>query len=88
MLTAGALLRARAMQSKIFQRPVLTVDEAAKFLTLSRQATYEAVRRREIPSVRIGRRILVPRAGLEALLAGATVSSAKPASKVKRPARK
>ena len=49
---------------------VLTVSEAAELLRIGRNAAYEAVRCGEIPSVRIGRRILVPRAGLEQLLAG------------------
>ena len=49
---------------------IMTVDEVAKLLRLSRNAAYEAVARKEIPSVRIGRRILVPRAGVDALLNG------------------
>lgn len=49
---------------------VMTVDEVAKLLRVSRNAAYEAVARKEIPSVRIGRRILVPRAALERLLEG------------------
>jgi excisionase family DNA binding protein len=50
------------------KRLTLTVDEAAEILGLSRAFAYEAVRRGEIPSIRIGRRILVPRAALERLL--------------------
>ncbi len=37
---------------------------------LGRSATYDAIRRGDVPSVRIGRRILVPRAALERLLTG------------------
>jgi len=48
---------------------VLTVMEAAKLLRLSRGLTYEAIRLRQIPSLRIGRRILVPRAPLLRILA-------------------
>jgi excisionase family DNA binding protein len=48
----------------------LTVEQAAKVLGISRGSAFDAVRRGEIPSVRIGRRILVPRARLEELLAG------------------
>ena len=40
---------------------VLTVFQTSKLLGLSRGATYEAVRTGQIPSVRIGRRILIPR---------------------------
>lgn len=50
-------------------RLTLTVAEAGEALGLSRCGAYEAVSRGEIPSVRIGRRILVPRAALERMLA-------------------
>ncbi len=49
---------------------VLTVEEARKLLRLSRGATYEAIRTKQIPSIRIGRRILVPRVRLNELLQG------------------
>ena len=51
-------------------RPVLTVDETAKLLGISRGSAYQAVRRGEIPTIRIGRRFLIPRARLMAMLAG------------------
>ena len=47
---------------------VLTVGEAAKAFRISRGTAYEAVRTNEIPHVRIGRTIRVPRAALLALL--------------------
>ncbi len=47
---------------------ILTVTEAAGVLRLGRNAVYEAVQRGEIPAVRIGRRLLVPKAGLIRLL--------------------
>jgi excisionase family DNA binding protein len=49
-------------------RAVLTVEEAGRLLGVSRGLAYEAVQRGEIPSVRIGRRILVPAAALRTLL--------------------
>jgi excisionase family DNA binding protein len=49
-------------------RLTLTVEEAAAALGISRAFAYEAVNRNEIPHVRIGRRILVPRAALERML--------------------
>jgi len=58
------------------QKAVLTVDEAAEILRLSRNATYQGIERKQIPSVRIGKRILVPRAALERLLAGEAVVDA------------
>jgi excisionase family DNA binding protein len=52
------------------QRATLTVGEAAKVLGVSRWAAYEAVKTGQIPTVRIGRRIVVPRAALEQMLNG------------------
>ncbi len=52
------------------QRLTLTVEEAAERLGISRTLAYEAVRRGEIPSIRIGRRILVPASRLDDLLGG------------------
>jgi excisionase family DNA binding protein len=49
-------------------RLVFTVEEAAQLLGISRSFAYEAVQRGEIPSMRIGRRILVPKAALQRLL--------------------
>jgi excisionase family DNA binding protein len=42
------------------RRATLTIEETAALLRLGRTATYEAVRRRQIPSRRLGRRIVVP----------------------------
>jgi excisionase family DNA binding protein len=52
----------------VLPSPVLTVEEAGDFLRISRGSAYQAVRAGEIPSVRIGRRVLVPRHALLALL--------------------
>jgi excisionase family DNA binding protein len=38
----------------------ITVDQAAEVLGLSRDSVYEGVKREQIPSLRIGRRILIP----------------------------
>ena len=46
---------------------ILTVDETAEFLRLGRSSVYDAIRMKEIPAVRIGRRILVPKVVLERL---------------------
>ncbi len=46
----------------------LTVEEAAALLGISRTLGYELVARRELPSLRLGRRIVVPRRALEELL--------------------
>jgi excisionase family DNA binding protein len=46
----------------------MDVDEAAKLLGLSRNAAYAAVAAKQIPSLRLGRRIVIPRAALERML--------------------
>ena len=51
-----------------YNRPVLTVSQTAELLGLGRNAAYDAVARGDIPSIRIGRRLLVPKAALENLL--------------------
>lgn len=50
------------------ERKTTTVPEAGKVLGLSRNAAYRAAKRGDIPTVRIGGRILVPLAQLERLL--------------------
>jgi excisionase family DNA binding protein len=45
------------------------VEEAAKLLRIGRNQAYDAVACGEIPSIRIGKRILVPRVALERMLA-------------------
>jgi excisionase family DNA binding protein len=49
--------------------PFLRVEEAAALLRISRSSAYEAVARGELPVVKFGRRLRVPRAVL-ARLAG------------------
>ena len=41
-------------------RVTLTIGETASLLGLGRTATYEAARRGQIPSRRLGRRLVVP----------------------------
>ena len=52
-------------------RLVLSVPEAADLLGISRALGYELVARGELPSLRLGRRIVVPRAALLSLVASA-----------------
>ena len=58
------------MSQEIQDRLVLTVPEAAELLGICRNAAYEGVRRGEIPSIRIGKRLVVPRAAFEEMLKG------------------
>jgi len=50
------------------KRLTVTVPEAAKLLGVGRNGAYEAIRRGEIPSIKIGKRILVPVAARERML--------------------
>ena len=43
------------------ERLTFTVDEVAALLGISRSGAYDSIARGEIPSLNIGRRVLVPR---------------------------
>jgi excisionase family DNA binding protein len=51
------------------ERQTVTVEEAATILGVGRNKAYEAARSGEIPIIRIGKRLLVPLAALQRLLA-------------------
>jgi len=51
-------------------RQTYHLQEAAKILGIGRNQAYEAAKRGEIPSIKVGKRVLVPRAALERLLRG------------------
>ena len=46
----------------------LSIEEAAKVLGIGRNLCYERVKTGEIPVIKIGRRLLVPKKALEKLL--------------------
>ena len=50
------------------ERLTFTVVEAAALLGIGRNSAYEAIKAGILPSVQIGRRILIPRAALERFL--------------------
>lgn len=51
-------------------RMTLTVEEAAEILGISRALAYVLVKNDQLPSLRLGRRLVVPRQALERLLNG------------------
>lgn len=67
MNTAGELTADTATADR-GERLAVSVDEAAHLLGISRDLAYDLVSRGELPSVRLGRRIVVPRLSLERLL--------------------
>lgn len=50
------------------KRETLTIPEVAQILGIGRNSAFAAASRGELPTIRLGRRILVPRAALERLL--------------------
>ena len=63
------------------ERLTLSVPETAKVLGIGRNLCYDRVKTGEIPVIKIGRRLLVPRAALEKLLANPKSLFLTPASK-------
>jgi excisionase family DNA binding protein len=60
------------------KRLTLTIEEAGELLGVGRSTAYAAARAGQLPVVRIGRRLLVPRHKLEELL-GAVHNASSPA---------
>ena len=50
----------------------VTVDDLCDLLRVSRPTAYSLVHKDGFPVIRVGRRFLIPRAGLERWLAGRT----------------
>jgi len=48
---------------------VLTVDEARRVLRVGRRQLYQAIARRDVHTLKVGRSIRIPRSSLEAWLA-------------------
>ena len=59
------------------QPEILSVSDVQSRLGLSRNCVYEAIARNEIPSLRVGRRILIPRKAFEQMLDGTTRATPK-----------
>lgn len=56
-------------------RKTYTVTEMAAVLGIGRTAAYEAVRTGQVPALKIGKRVVIPRVALERLLSDPTVNS-------------
>ncbi len=52
------------------EKLTLTVDEAASCRGIGRNSAYEAIARGEIPAIKVGKRLLIPRVALEKMLSG------------------
>jgi excisionase family DNA binding protein len=56
----------------------LSVEDAGKILGYSRNSAYEAAKSGELPTIRLGRKLRVPRAALEKMLGEAIDAAAAP----------
>lgn len=52
--------RKQSLLAQIAEEATITVEQAAQLLGLGRTAAYEAARRGDFPTRRLGRRIVVP----------------------------
>lgn len=69
-LVTAMVLQRRNAANETDARLTYDVPEAGRKAGLGRNASYEAVRRGEIPSIKIGGRILVPKARWDRILSG------------------
>jgi excisionase family DNA binding protein len=53
----------------------VSVEEAAGLLGISRALAYELVRRGELPRLRLGRRVVIPRKALREFVEASTTST-------------
>ncbi len=63
-------MEARADADVFDDRMVIDIPTAARVLSISRGLAYESARRGEIPTIRLGRRLLVPVAQFRRMLEG------------------
>ena len=56
------------LNTAIEKRLCLTVPEAAELLGISRNFAYELVKQGQLPVIRFGKRLLIPRVALEKML--------------------
>jgi excisionase family DNA binding protein len=61
---------------EILQQPTCSVEEFRRVMGISKNPAYEAVKRGEVPSIRMGKRIRIPTAPLKVKL-GLTLTSAE-----------
>ena len=52
------------------ERRTYKIEEAGRLLGIGRNQAYEAARRGELPTIKIGKRLLVPKAALDRMLEG------------------
>jgi excisionase family DNA binding protein len=68
---------ARGSKKPLSDRLVYTIPEAGRLLGLGRNAAYEAAKRGDIPTIRMGRLLLVPKIPLHKLVGADALRSFK-----------
>jgi excisionase family DNA binding protein len=58
------------VQNEEPERKTYKVEEVGKLLGIGRNQAYDAAKRGDFPTIRIGKRLLVPKAALDRMLAG------------------
>jgi excisionase family DNA binding protein len=59
------------VENESYERRTLSVEEAGRILGISRGAAYAHAKAGAIPTIKLGKRVLVPKAAFEKLLQGA-----------------
>jgi excisionase family DNA binding protein len=54
----------------ISERKTYNIEEAGRLLGVGRNQAYDAAKTGQIPTIKIGKRLLVPKAALDRMLAG------------------
>jgi excisionase family DNA binding protein len=70
----------RVEVAELSGRLVVSVREAASLLGISKDLAYELVRREELPSLRLGRRVVVPTRRLLELVGAGPTAAAQPSN--------
>jgi len=76
----GRKRQVRSTKKPLSDRLTFTVPEAGRLLGLGRNAAYEAAKRGDIPILRIGRLLLVPKIPLHRMLGITATATAVPTS--------
>ena len=66
---SGGGRRALPRRADIGERLCVSVPEAAKMIGISRNLAYEMVKQKQLPVIKFGKRLVVPRVALEKRLA-------------------
>jgi excisionase family DNA binding protein len=50
------------------EKLVYSVDEACKLLSISKGLAYQLIREKQLPTIKLGKRLLIPKAALNKML--------------------